>query len=357
MLERKLQIRWWLLLAVTAIALYLCWLMLKPFIGVLGWAAVLVIVFYPIHRRIAAKTKQPSLSAFLSCILVIVTILGPVALVTIAVLNELSNALQNVNATIAYLFDPNSPVTGRLLQWLSRYVDVTQLGTEEYLLDQLKNRTGMIAGQTLGFLGGVLGILVQVFFVIFTMYYLFRDGDKVFNVIRNSLPLEDDQADAVMKRTRDVIGASVYGVFVIAMIQGTLGGLAFWALGLPSPLVWGVVMTFLSMIPMVGAFIVWIPAAIYLAASGQWVKSVLLVAWGSLVIGTIDNLLRPKLVGGRTRLHELLIFFAVLGGLHVFGVLGLVLGPVVLAIALALVEVFRAATQSSANQKQPATGE
>lgn len=357
MIERQLQIRWWLLLLVTAVALYLCWLMLKPFIGVLGWAAVLVIVFYPIHRRIAAKTKQPSLSAFLSCILVIVTILGPVALVTIAVLNELSNALQNVNATIAYLFDPNSPVTGRLLQWLSRYVDVTQLGTEEYLLDQLKNRTGMIAGQTLGFLGGVLGILVQVFFVIFTMYYLFRDGDKVFNVIRNSLPLEDDQADAVMKRTRDVIGASVYGVFVIAMIQGTLGGLAFWALGLPSPLVWGVVMTFLSMIPMVGAFIVWIPAAIYLAASGQWVKSVLLVAWGSLVIGTIDNLLRPKLVGGRTRLHELLIFFAVLGGLHVFGVLGLVLGPVVLAIALALVEVFRAATQSSANQKQPATGE
>lgn len=357
MLERKLQIRWWLLLVVTAIALYLCWLMLKPFIGVLGWAAVLVIVFYPIHRRIAAKTRQPSLSAFLSCILVIVTILGPVALVTIAVLNELANALQNVNAMIAYVLNPNSPLTGRLLQWLSRYVDISQVGSEQYLLDQLKNQTGMIAGQTLGFLGGMLGIIVQIFFVIFTMYYLFRDGDKVFDVIRNSLPLEDDQADAVMKRTRDVIGASVYGVFVIAMIQGTLGGLAFWVLGLPSPLVWGVVMTFLSMIPMVGAFIVWIPAAIYLAASGQWIKALFLVGWGSLVIGMIDNILRPKLVGGRTRLHELLIFFAVLGGLHVFGVLGLVLGPVVLAVALALVEVFRAATHSPVTEKQLATGE
>ena len=357
MTDYKRQIRWWVLLAVTAIALYLCWLMVKPFVGVLGWAAVLVIVFYPVHRRLAERTQKPSISALISCILVIITILGPVTLVTIAVLNELAGALQNLNATIAYLLDPNSPVTGRLLQWLSNYVDIGQLRSEQYLLDQLKDRTGMIAGQTLGFLGGLLGILVQIFFVIFTMYYLFRDGDKIFNVIRDSLPLETDQADAVMKRTRDVIGASVYGVFVIAIIQGSLGGLAFWVLGLPSPLVWGVVMTFLSMIPMVGAFIVWIPAAIYLAATGQWVKAALLVAWGALVIGTIDNLLRPKLVGGRTRLHELLIFFAVLGGLSVFGVLGLVLGPVVLAIALALVEVFRAADRSARTEAQPASGE
>jgi len=143
------------------------------------------------------------------------------------------------------------------------------------------------------------------------------------------------------------VGASVYGVFTIAIVQGTLGGLAFWILGLPSAIVWGVAMIFLSMIPMLGAFIVWVPAAIYLFATGHYVKGVVLVLWGTLVIGMIDNFLRPKLVGGRTKLHELLIFFAVLGGLQVFGVLGIVLGPVVLAITLALVDVFRAAEHAA----------
>ena len=133
------------------------------------------------------------------------------------------------------------------------------------------------------------------------------------------LPLERAQANEIFERTRDVIGASVYGVLVIATIQGMLGALAFWVLGLPSPLLWGVVMLFLSMIPMAGSFIVWVPAAIYLAVTGAWLKAVLLTVWGLLVIGTVDNFLRPKLVGERTHLHELLIFFSVLGGLQVFG--------------------------------------
>ncbi|MGH9904460.1 MAG: AI-2E family transporter, partial [Pyrinomonadaceae bacterium] len=181
----------------------------------------------------------------------------------------------------------------------------------------------------------------------FTMYYLFRDGDNIFEAVRDALPLEKEQATAIMARTRDVIGASVYGVFAIAIIQGTLGGLAFWVLGLPSAIVWGVAMVFLSMIPMLGAFLVWVPAAIYLAVTGHTLKAILLVLWGTLVIGMIDNFLRPKLVGSRTKLHELLIFFAVLGGLQVFGVLGIVLGPVMLAITMALIDVFRAVDRSA----------
>jgi predicted PurR-regulated permease PerM len=347
MTDRKKQIRWWLLLLVTAIALYLCWLMVKPFAGVLAWAAVLVIVFYPVHQRLVQKTNRPALSALLSCVLVILTILVPVVLVTIAVLKEFSGAAQSLQSNLAVFLDPNSPLTGRPLRWLSNFVDVEQLRSQEQLLGWLKGRSGAIAGQTLGFLGGAIGILVQMFFVVFTMYYLFRDGDRIFGVIRDALPLEKKQAEAILARTRDVVGASVYGLFSIAIIQGALGGLAFWVLGLPSAIVWGVAMIFLSLIPMLGAFLVWVPAAIYLFATGHYVKGVLLVLWGTLVIGMIDNFLRPMLVGGRTKLHELLIFFAVLGGLQVFGVLGIVLGPVVLAITLALVDVFRAADRTA----------
>ncbi|HEY5883060.1 MAG TPA: AI-2E family transporter [Pyrinomonadaceae bacterium] len=345
------QIRWWALLIVTTVALYLCWLMVKPFIGVLMWAAVLVIIFYPVHRRLVQRTNRPSLSALLSCALVIMTILVPVALVTVAVVNELSGAVQNVQIAINYVLDPTSPLTGRLLGWASRFMDVERLRSGEYLAQQLGGISGGLAGRTLGVIGGLIGAIVQMVFVIFTMYYLFRDGDRIFDTIKNSLPLDNDQSLAIMERAKEVVGASVYGVLAIAVIQGTLGGVAFWVLGVPSAIVWGVVMTFLSMIPMLGAFLVWVPAAIYLALTGHYVKAILLVVWGTLVIGMIDNFLRPKLVGGRTRLHELLIFFAVLGGLQVFGVLGIVLGPVVLALAMSLIEVFRAADSAAAEEK------
>ncbi|MGH9957369.1 MAG: AI-2E family transporter [Pyrinomonadaceae bacterium] len=345
--EQRRQLRWWILIAVTAIALYLCWLMVKPFVGVLGWASVLVIVFYPIHRRLTTRLKRESLSALISCLLVILTILVPVVLVTIAVFRELSGAMQNLQGAIAYMLDPNSPITGPILRRVGQYVDIEQIRSQEYLVEQLKGRSGVIAGRTLGFLGGLAGVVVQMFFVIFTMYYMFRDGDRIFAAVRDALPLDQEQATAIMARTRDVIGASVYGVFAIAIIQGTLGGLAFWVLGLPSAIVWGVAMVFLSMIPMLGAFLVWVPAAIYLAVTGHTLKAILLVLWGTLVIGMIDNFLRPKLVGSRTKLHELLIFFAVLGGLQVFGVLGIVLGPVMLAITMALIDVFRAVDRSA----------
>ncbi|HLA11373.1 MAG TPA: AI-2E family transporter [Pyrinomonadaceae bacterium] len=347
MAERKQLLRWWALLIVTAITVYLCWLMLKPFVGVISWAAVLVIVFYPVHKRIERRTRRPAIAAMLSCVLVILVILVPVTLITIAVINELSGAAQNLQSAVNYLTNPDSSLAGPVLGWLGRYVDISRYTTDEYLLGQLRNVSGSLAGRTLGLIGGVISIIVQMFFVVFTMYYFFKDGDRIVSTVQDLLPLSRNQAEEVIGRTREVIDASVYGVISIAIIQGTLGGIAFWALGLPSAIIWGVAMTFLSMIPMLGAFIVWVPAAIYLALAGHWVKAVFLVAWGGIVIGMIDNFLRPKLVGSRTRLHELLIFFAVLGGLSVFGVLGVILGPVVLAIALALKNVFQAAEESS----------
>jgi predicted PurR-regulated permease PerM len=340
---RGRQVRWLGLLAATAVALYLCWSMLQPFIEVVLWAVVLVIVFFPVHRRIEARLGSPGWSALVSCLIVILVILIPLTLITLAVVREMARLAQSLQANADSLLDPNSPYLGRVLNWVGQYVDISQLGSQQFLAERLKGVSGAIAGRTLGFVGGALGFVVEVFFVIFTMYYLFRDGERMRAAANDVVPLSDRKAKEILDRTGEVISASVYGVLVIAVIQGVLGGLAFWALGLPSPLLWGVVMIFLSMIPMAGAFIVWVPAAIYLAVSGHWVSAVLLTAWGALVIGSIDNFLRPKLVGERTRLHELLVFFSVLGGLQVFGVLGLVLGPVVVAVTIALLDVLRQA--------------
>jgi len=149
------------------------------------------------------------------------------------------------------------------------------------------------------------------------------------------------QGEAIIIRTQQVVSASVYGVVTIAVLQGLLGGFAFWVLGIPSPLLWAVLMTFVCMIPIAGSFLVWLPLSIYLMATGHWIKAVLLIVWGALVVSTIDNFLRPKLIKNQTKLHELFVFFSVLGGISVFGLLGLVLGPVVLAITLGLLQTFR----------------
>jgi predicted PurR-regulated permease PerM len=331
------------LLLVLALALYVCWLMLQPFVNVILWAAVLAVVFYPLHQKIRQRVASPSGAAAVSTLAVIVLILAPVTFITIAVVRELSGAAQSLQAGVQHLSWSTIPGLGWVLDRLHGYVDIDPVRAQQFVAERLQTWGTALAGSTLVMVGGAVGAVVQTLLVVFTMFYMFRDGERIRHGVYDMLPLERVQMQDITVRTRDVIAATIYGVLVIAAIQGTLGTIIFTILGLPSPLLWGVVMFFLSMIPMAGAFLVWVPAAIYLAITGAYVKAIVLVGWGILVIGSIDNFLSPRLVGKRARLHELLIFFAVLGGLEVFGVLGLVLGPVVVAVTLALVEMVRQA--------------
>jgi predicted PurR-regulated permease PerM len=213
-----------------------------------------------------------------------------------------------------------------------------------------------ITRHSLGIFGNALEVGVKIVFVLFTLFYLFLDGPRMLEGLRKLLPLDQEQADVVFRRNLEVIDASVYGVLVIAVVQGTLGGVAFWMAGVPSPVLWGVVMIVLSMIPVAGAFVVWLPVAIFYAVIGQWGKAAFLTVWGAVVIGTVDNFMRPQLVGRRARLHDLAIFFSVLGGLQVFGVLGLVLGPVVLAVTLALFDCLHLRTHDGEGTSAAAKG-
>ncbi len=348
----RFNARWLALIAVTAAALYLCWNIILPFVDVLAWATVLVIVFYPVHRKILERVKSPSWSAVISCVLVIVTILLPLTLLTLAVVNEAGKFAQKFQESGGNLLNINSPTVNRIYEWLGQYVDVSQMRSQEFIVERVRGMSGAIANRTLGLVGGVAGAIVQVFFIIFTMYYFFRDGDNIRHRLYGMVPLDRQQTRDIFARTRDVISASLYGVVVIAVIQGAMGGIAFWLLGIPSPLLWCVVMMFLCLIPMLGAFVVWVPAAIYLAANGSYVQAAILVFIGAVPIGMIDNFLRPKLVGEKTRLHELLIFFSVLGGLQVFGVLGIVMGPVVVVITLTLIDILRHSENQQA-QSEP----
>lgn len=334
------QARWLAVLVATGIGLYLCWLMLRPFIGVLEWAIVLVIVLYPVHQRLTHRIKSRSLSALISCLLVLVVVVLPLILLTAAVAEELAKVIPNLPSQVSQLMNTQSSVFGRVTEWLQTRLGIDTLRTQEFLVEQLKGTSGFLLGLSWNLLGNIVTGIVKSFFVLFTMYYLFRDGDEIVRRLPSALPLSIEQGEAIITRIKEVVSASVYGVVTIAALQGLLGGLAFWILGIPSPILWAVLMTFLCMIPLAGSFLVWLPLSIYLIATGHWTKAVLLILWGALVVSTVDNFLRPKLLRNQTRLHELFVFFSVLGGISVFGLLGIILGPVVLAITIGLLQTF-----------------
>ena len=328
-------------------ALYLCWLMLQPFINVVLWAAVLAVVFFPLHRRIHERIGSPSGAAIVSTLLVVVLILLPVSFITVAVVRELAGAADNIQAGIQRLSTASTiPGLGWVIERTRDYVYIDPDAAQKFIAERAQAIAGTLAASTLVMVGGVAGSIVQMVLVVFTLFYMFRDSENIRQAIYDILPLKRIQMHDITTRTRDVIAATIYGVLVIALIQGSLGTLIFWILGLPSPLLWGVVMTLFGMIPVLGTGVVWLPAVIFLFLAGDTTKALVLLAWGALVVGTIDNVLRPMLIGSRTRLHELVVFF---------GVLGLVIGPVLAAITLALIEVVRQANRPPAETKQEET--
>lgn len=335
------QARWIAVMAATAIALYLCWLMLKPLAGVLEWAIVLVIVFYPVHKRLKSRVRRPGLSALISCLLVILIVVLPLTLLTVAVAEELTKVVPNLPYQLSELTDRQTSVFGKVSQWIENRFGVDTLRSQEFIIEQVRNSSAFLLGLSWSLMGNIVSGVVKAFFVVFTMYYLFRDGERIVDKLPAALPLRREQAEAIIARTQQVVSASVYGVVTIAALQGFLGGIAFWLLGIPSPVLWAVLMAFVCMIPVAGSFLVWLPLAIYLIINGHWTKAIVLIIWGAAVVSSIDNLLRPKLMKNQTRLHELFVFFSVLGGITVFGVLGIVLGPVVLAITLGLLQTFQ----------------
>jgi predicted PurR-regulated permease PerM len=315
--------------------------MLRPFIGVLEWAIVLVIVLYPVHKRLARRIRRRSLSALVSCLLVVFVVVLPLTLLTMAVAEEIANVIPNLPSQISQLTNSQTSLFGRISDWLETRFGIETSRLQEFLIEQLQRSSAFLLGFSWNLLGNIVTGVVKAFFVLFTMYYLFRDGDRIVERLPAALPLKREQGEAIIARIQEVVSASVYGVVTIASLQGLLGGFAFWLLGVPSPLLWAVLMTFVCMIPIAGSFLVWLPLSFYLMATGHWTKAVLLILWGALVVSTIDNFLRPRLIRNQTKLHELFVFFSVLGGISVFGLLGIVLGPVVLAITLGLLQTFQ----------------
>lgn len=327
------------LLFYTAVVLlaYLTYRLFEPFLVPLSWAGVLVVCFYPMHARFEGKWG-PGRAAALSTLVVTLALVLPGLFVTTAFVREAAQAIANLITAV------ESGQLGRI-ERMGAWIEINVLGHPPTSLPNLVREiaartTGAMADQVAAMLRNVAVFIVSFITMVFAVFFFFRDAPAVVDMLRRLLPFEESRRERIMMQARDLIFASVVAGLIVAAIQGFLGGAAFAVLGIGEPVFWGVMMAFFSLLPVVGAWVIWAPSAIWLATTGHVIQALVLAGFGVGVVGLVDNFLRPILLSGRAELNGLLIFIGLLGGVAVFGLLGLVLGPIILATVATLLEAY-----------------
>ena len=321
------------------------WVLL-PFWGALFWAVVLAVLFAPLQRRMALRMGgRGNLSALVTLSICLVVAILPVILVILALVDEGSTIYQRIDSGEldigAYVERFKAVMPVPVQHQLERF------GLGDF--DALRDRLARGATQGSQFLAtkafdigqNTFHFLVGFFVMLYLLYFLLRDGPELARMVRTAVPLENSLKRRLQIKVTRVVRATVKGNLVVAAVQGLLGGLIFWFLGISSPLLWGVLMALLSLLPAVGCGLVWGPVALYMLASGEVVQGGVLMAYGVLVIGLVDNILRPILVGKDTRMPDYLVLISTLGGLTLFGLNGFVIGPLIAALFIASWDLYR----------------
>lgn len=331
------------LIAAIAVALSLCWVMFRPFLAVITWAAALAVLAHPLHAWMERKFR-PSAAALITVLLVAVVIVAPAVFVSQRLFEELRETVRamesDLSSTNLHARIQQYPRLAGLVEWVEVRMDLNQ---------QIRAATGAIAGKVGVVLSSSVWLFTQFFLTFLTLFYFFRDRAGLLGFFRRLIPLPRAETSEILDRIAQTVNASLYGNLLVKVIQGILGGLMFWLLGLPAPVLCGAAMALCAVLPMMGTAIVWIPGAVFLLLNGSWIKALVLAAWGSLVVGLIDNILYPILIASELRFHPLAVFFSVFGGLLSFGFAGVVLGPVILAVTVALLEFWQARRKATSN--------
>ncbi len=318
----------------TSVGLYLCFLLAVPFLSPIAWSLSLAVVCAPLQRRIEAVVRSPGLAAGISVFLIGAVILVLLTFVGQRLVQEASSGAQMINARI------ESGEWRKTIELHPRLIPVADWMEKQNFPATVKSMATWMSTTGAGFVRGSVIELMSILLTFYLLFYLLRDRRAAVSALRKALPLTAPEMDRVLHRVGDTMHATIYGTLIVASVQGFLGGLMFWFLGLSSPLFWGVVMGLLAIIPILGAFMVWIPATLFLVTEGHWGQAFILSLWGLMVVGTIDNLLRPILVGQRLQMPTVLAFISVVGGIAVFGPAGLILGPVALTVTMVLLEIW-----------------
>ncbi|NVN86001.1 MAG: AI-2E family transporter [Rhodopseudomonas sp.] len=337
------------LFLIVAASLAFGWILL-PLYGAVLWGVVIAILFAPLYRGLCNATgHRRNLAAVTTLAIIVMIVILPLSLIGAALAQEANGMYVKIQSGELDLVRLFRQVVDALPAWISELMNrfgIASLGAlQERLSAGLLKGSQFLAGQAINIGQSTFEFVVNLFVMLYLLFFLLRDGDLLARRVRGALPLHEQQQDELLLKFTVVIRATVKGNMLIALLQGALGGLIFWLLGINGALLWAVVMAFLSLVPAVGAGLVWIPVAIYLLASGAIWQGVILIAYGSLVIGLVDNLLRPILVGKDTKMPDYVVLISTLGGIEAFGLNGFVIGPVIAAMFIAVWDIYSISRQ------------
>jgi predicted PurR-regulated permease PerM len=360
---RNQQIALAIFVVCVVIIFYLFFLILKPYLSYLIWGALLAMIANPLNKRLRSGVSNDNLRAAIMSVIVVALIILPAVLLTLGLVSEASSMYTSFREASAegkydFILKPDAyQWNEKVNEYLRPYVDISQINVAGWISGNLQRLTSYLAGGVSSVVGNISMAIISFVFIIFCMFFFIRDGDKIADYVWSLLPMSDELKQSLATHQREVVEASIYGGLIIACVQGGLGALIFLVLGLPSPLFWGVVMAFLSIIPLVGPWLIYLPAAAILALSGSWVKGVILIVAGTIVVSQADNFLRPVIIGKRAKIPTLILLFSILGGLKLFGILGLLMGPIIASMVLTLTNFYQNLNSRGAEEEPPVEAE
>jgi len=334
--------------ALLLIILYLVYLIFSPFLTAVAWAAILAIVVYPFYAWLLKLLKgRRTPAALIVTVLITILIVLPairasffLSQETVELARTLRTAVEG-NELGGWAGTPWVQEVVRLWDKVSKELAVFEIDLRSSVLQGAQMASGFVASQVKSIAQNVLLFAINLVIALFSFFFLLRDGEELSENVRSLLPMDPAHKKRLFQNIVNALFAVVHGALITAMVQGLLAGLGYWALGLSFAILLGVATAFTALFPIGGSFLVWFPASVYLGlVQGPLWKGLALFAWGALIVGSIDNFLKPLLIGNRLRLPVLFLFFSILGGLRMFGIIGLILGPVLLALLVALLDLY-----------------
>ncbi len=306
-----------------------------PFLNIIALAAILAILFYPLFNRIRERVKSNAWAAGITVVVFVLIIAIPLALFGQILVTEIASLFQRFSSG-ALVLSQDQLVSSLPHQLQEAVVKITSS-----LNDLALRFTGNAFQSFFSLLSNIAGFFISVFLLLFTMYYLLRDGHHIKKIIMDISPIADHQENLLFKKVVASINGVVKGSFLMALIQGVIATVGFVIFSVPNPLLWGMFTVLAALVPTVGTSISLIPAIIYLLITGHTGAAIGMAIWGAVAVGLIDNVIGPRLIGAQAKLHPVLVLFSVVGGLQLFGFLGFLIGPIMMAIFVALIEMYR----------------
>jgi len=331
----------------------LVWI-ISPFIPSIIIGAVIATGFWPIHRRIKKALKKRTTAAVVSTFILLAVILVPVAWFVSYITEQAIDTYSYIESKVSVLVEDIEDIDAKLIpeiidnsfagEYIEKAKEILPISAGDiigYATGIIQNASQFLVNQTTNFAKQLSVLAVHIFVFLLSMFFFLRDGDRVIHEIKDLIPLASDYRDVLIDKLRGMSKGILYGIFGAAMAQGLLGGIGFALVGIENAAFWGTIMAFFSIVPYIGSTIIWIPAALVLFITGHWIGGLFLVLWGLFVVGTVDNFIKPIVIGESARIHPLLSFLIILGGIFTMGLPGLIIAPYLLSLGLTFLYIYK----------------